>query len=51
MVMLAGLMMAAATIAATALGVMGPPATIVGIASALTTLAWSWKSGALARKT
>ena len=51
MVMLAGLIMAAATIAATALGVMGPPATIVGIASALTALAWSWKTGALAPKT
>jgi hypothetical protein len=51
LVMLAGLIMAAATIAATALGVMGPPATIVGIASALTALAWSWKTGALAPKT
>jgi hypothetical protein len=51
LVMLAALIMAAATIAATALGVMGPPATIVGIASALTALAWSWKTGALAPKT
>ena len=51
LVMLAGLIMAAATIAATALRVMGPPATIVGMASALTALAWSWKSGALAPKT
>ena len=51
LVMLAGLIMAAATIAATALGVMGPPATIVGLASALTALAWSWKTGALAPKT
>jgi hypothetical protein len=51
LVMLAGLIMAAATIAGTALGVMGPPATIVGIASALTALAWSWKTGALAPKT
>jgi hypothetical protein len=48
LVMLAGLIMATATIAATALGVMGPPATIVGLASALTALAWSWKTGALA---
>ena len=51
LVMLAALIMATATIAATALGVMGPPATIVGIASALTALAWSWKTGALAPKT
>jgi hypothetical protein len=51
LVMLAGLIMAAATIAATALGVMGPPATMVGIASALTALAWSWKTGALAPRT
>ena len=51
LVMLAGLIMVAATIAATALGVMGPPATIVGLASALTALAWSWKTGALAPKT
>jgi len=49
--MLAGLIMVAATIAATALGVMGPPATIVGLASALTALAWSWKTGDLAPKT
>ncbi|HXC70468.1 MAG TPA: hypothetical protein VN644_10850 [Pyrinomonadaceae bacterium] len=51
LVMLAGLIMAAATIFATALGVMGRPATLVGIASALTALAWSWKTGALAPKT
>jgi hypothetical protein len=51
LVMLAGLIMVAATIAATALAVMGPPATIVGLASALTALAWSWKTGALAPKT
>lgn len=46
LVMLAGLVMAAATLGATALAVMGPPATIVGMASALTALGWSWKSHA-----
>lgn len=51
LVMLAALIMAAATIAGTALGIMGPPATIVGMVSALTALAWSWKAGALAPKT
>ena len=51
LVMLAAFVMIAATSAATALGVMGPPATLVGMASALTALAWSWKAGALAPKT
>ena len=47
LVLLAGLIMVGATIAATALAVMGPPATIVGLTSALATLAWSWKNRAL----
>jgi len=51
LVMLAGFVMVAATSAATALGVMGPPATLVGMASALIALAWSWKAGALAPTT
>ena len=44
LVMLAGLLMATATIAATALGIMGPPATLTGLAGALAALAWSWKT-------
>ena len=47
LVLLAGLLMAIATIAATALRVMGPPATIVGMTSALAAIAWSWKNRAL----
>ena len=44
LVLLAAIVMATATIAATALGIMGPPATLVGMISALTALAWSWKN-------
>ena len=47
LVLLAGFVMAIATIAATALGVMGPPATIVGMTSALAAIGWSWKNRAL----
>ena len=43
LVVLAALVMAAATIAATVLRVMGPPATILGMAGALGALGWSLK--------
>jgi hypothetical protein len=46
LVMVAALLMAAATIGATALAVMGPPATLVGLISSLTALGWAWKSRA-----
>ena len=36
----------AATIAATAMDVMGPPATIVGVLGAITPLIWNWKAAA-----
>jgi hypothetical protein len=44
LVLLAAIGMAAATIAATALGIMGPPATLVGMISSLTALGWFWKN-------
>lgn len=47
-VLIAALVMASATVAATALGVMGPPATLTGIVSALVALAWTWRSRPLA---
>ena len=47
LVLFAGLVMATATIAATALRVMGPPATLVGMTSALAAIGWSWKNRAL----
>ncbi len=47
LVLLAGLVMATATVAATALCVMGPPATIVGMTSALAAIGWSWKNRAI----
>lgn len=47
-VLIAGLVMACATVAATALDVMGPPATLLGIVGALVALIWAWKSRALA---
>jgi hypothetical protein len=40
--------MASATIAATLLRVMGPPATILGLAAALTAAGWAWRSRTLA---
>ena len=43
LVLLAGVVMAAATVGATALGVMGVPATLIGLTSALAALGWSWK--------
>lgn len=47
-VLMAGLVMACATVAATALDVMGPPATLLGIIGALAALGWAWKSRAFA---
>jgi hypothetical protein len=47
-VLMAGLVMACATVAATALDVMGPPATLLGVVGALTALGWAWRSRALA---
>ena len=47
-VLLAGLAMACATVAATALDVMGPPATLLGIVGALVAAGWAWRSRALA---
>jgi hypothetical protein len=44
LVVLAGLVMATATVAATALGIMGPPATLTGLAGALVALGWAWKA-------
>ena len=46
LVMLAGLVMATATIAATALATMGRPATLTGLAGALVALGWAWKTRA-----
>jgi hypothetical protein len=47
-VLAAGLVMACATVAATALDVMGPPATLLGIVGALVATGWAWRSRALA---
>lgn len=47
-VMLAGLAMAAVTVGATVLAVMGPPATLLGVAGALMAMIWAWRSRALA---
>ena len=46
-VLIAGLVMACATIAATALAVMGPPATLLGVVGALLATGWAWRSRAL----
>lgn len=43
-VLLAALFMCAATIAATALRVMGPPATLTGMFGVLVALAWYWRT-------
>ena len=48
LVLVAACVMAGATIAATLLGIMGPPATILGIAAALTAASWAWRSRAVA---
>jgi hypothetical protein len=44
MVLLAALFMFAATIAATALRVMGPPATLMGMIGVLVAVAWYWRT-------
>lgn len=46
-VLIAALVMASATVAATALDVMGPPATLVGMVSSLVALGWTWRSRAV----
>jgi hypothetical protein len=43
MVLLAGVIMAGATIAATALDVMGPPATLMGVVGSLAAVGWAWR--------
>ena len=47
-VLAAGLIMACATVATTALDVMGPPATLLGIIGAFVAMGWVWRSRALA---
>ena len=47
LVLVAGLVMACATIAATALDVMGPPATLLGVVGALVATGWAWWSRAI----
>lgn len=47
MVLIASLVMLTATVAATALAVMGPPATLVGVVSSLIAFAWTWRSRAV----
>jgi hypothetical protein len=46
LVVLAGLVMATATVAATALAIMGRPATLTGLAGVLVALGWAWKTRA-----
>jgi hypothetical protein len=43
-VVIAALVMASATVAATALHVMGALATLIGVVSSLVALGWTWKS-------
>ena len=43
-VLLAAILMASATIAATALRVMGPPATLTGIVGVLVVVFWFWRT-------
>ena len=45
-VLTAALVMAAATIAATVLKVMGPPATLMGMIGALVAVGWYWRTRA-----
>lgn len=45
-VLIAAVVMLSATVAATALRVMGPPATLTGVMSALVALGWAWRSRA-----
>ena len=44
LVVLAALLLATATVAATAFRIMGLPATLTGLAGALAALAWAWKA-------
>ena len=44
MVLVAALLFASATIAATALRVMGPPATLMGMIGALVVVGWFWRT-------
>jgi hypothetical protein len=46
-VVIAALVMVGATVAATALHVMGPPATLMGVISSLVALGWTLKSRAV----
>jgi hypothetical protein len=46
-VVIAALVMISATVAATALHVMGPPATLIGVISSLVALGWVWRSRAV----
>lgn len=46
-VLTAGLVMVSATVAATALDVMGPPATLLGVVGALAAVGWSWRHRAM----
>ena len=43
-VLLSALLMASATIAATALQVMGPPATLMGMIGSLVVIGWFWRT-------
>jgi hypothetical protein len=43
-VLLAGAIMAGATVAATALDVMGPPATLLGVVGSLAAVGWTWRT-------
>ncbi len=47
-VLMAALLMATATIAATALRVMGPPATLTGMIGALVVIGWVWRNRRMA---
>lgn len=47
-VLLAALLMAAATIAATMLQVMGPPATLLGMIGVVAALVWYWRTRSIA---
>jgi hypothetical protein len=43
-VVLSAVVMAAATVAATMLGVMGPPATLVGMIGVIAVVVWFWRT-------
>lgn len=46
-VLIAAVVLASATVAATGLDVMGPPATLIGVVSSLVALGWTWRSRAV----